>query len=70
MDDLIIEGFVIEVGDIGMGLKGGKPGKGVVLEVGDREVQISGLSHSQCRNLAKRLRQKVTLTLSASTEPK
>jgi hypothetical protein len=70
MDDVTIEGYVVEVGDLGMGLKGGKPGRGVTLEVGDREVQISGLSHSQCRALSKHFRKVVRVTVSATPEHK
>ncbi|MDE2098649.1 MAG: hypothetical protein KGL39_15450 [Patescibacteria group bacterium] len=70
MDDIVIEGYVREVGDIGMGLRGGKPGKGVVLEVtGAGDIEIRGLSKEQCRALAGRSMELVRLTLSAEPKP-
>lgn len=71
MDLLSIEGYVREVGDIGLGMRGGRPGKGVVLEVpGAEDVEIRGLSKAQCKEFAKRSLQLVRVTVSASPEQK
>lgn len=66
---LDLSGYIAEVGNLGMGLKGGKPGRGITLEVGDTEVVISGLTKEQCKEAAKCLRQRVQITiLSAPSE--
>lgn len=68
MDELVtLEGYVCEVGDLGLGMKGGKLGKGVLLELDGSYIEIRGLSGPMCRVLAKHLREKVRVTVSASS---
>lgn len=63
--NMTITGYIVEVGDLGMGLKGGKPGRGITLEVDDddSEVVISGLTKAQCMAAAPDLRKRVQITI-------
>lgn len=64
MNELIaFDGYIAEVGDLGMGMRGGKPGKGVLLELDGRTVEFRGLSSLECRALAKNLRSRVMLRI-------
>lgn len=61
---LDFEGYIIEIGDLDMGLRGSKRGRGVMLEVAEgKEVCIGGLTTTQCRALAARLRGKISVRI-------
>lgn len=70
MDELLtLEGYICEVGDLGMGMKGGKPGKGVLLELDGSYLEIRGLSGPMCRKLGTKLREKVKVSITLSANP-
>lgn len=54
---LSVTGQLVECGDIG------RPSRGVLLECGERYVEVQGLDKAECRALAKLLTQEVILRI-------
>lgn len=66
IEELIaFEGYIAEVGDLGVGLRGSKPGNGVLLELDGRYIEIRGLRSPECRVSAELLRGCVRMSIVA-----
>jgi hypothetical protein len=59
-----------EAGNIGMGLRhADQKSLGVVLECGDRYIEVRGLEKDECRSLARKLTQEVILRITPVKRP-
>lgn len=67
---LSVTGFIVEAGNIGMGLKhADASSRGVVLECGDRYIELRGIDKEEAKALAKLLTQEVVLRISPVRKP-
>jgi hypothetical protein len=68
MLNINIAGYIAEVGDLDLGLPGGKRVRGITFEVGDGGVTITGLTKEQCKAAGCYLRSRVQITIQSSPE--
>jgi hypothetical protein len=65
-----VTGYIVEAGNIGMGLRhADQKSLGVVLECGDRYIEVRGLGKDECRSLARKLTQEVILRITPVKRP-
>jgi hypothetical protein len=66
---LSVEGYICEAGCIDMGLKLGNPrAMGVVIELESNDLEIRGIGTDAARSFAKKMRQKVRVTVEMINE--
>lgn len=72
MNQVQITGYVIEVGDMGMGRRNpeGPEDRGVEMECEKRYVKVKGLTKGECKFLAEHLNEKATITITVDGEVK
>lgn len=58
-----IDGYIIECGALGIGMKNGKRGSGIVFEIPDGEMELRHISKGDVKIAAKYLGRRVTLTV-------